>query len=337
MKNINFYRLSLGLFLSLGLSSLAGAVDLQQVEKDLQGDGALGWIHGSVESQKIYVFTVRNPKDFFDYVELSLTSDSADIQKKFSSLSRHDQVKVKGSFLDIPAPQKHIDVTSIEVVKAYDSGIPTDPYQHEAVIPEDLLKQTQATFLVHAIAAQGQIMVVEYKDAVVPVYVAKPGLTKDLYRGDVIKLKYKIQHRPQEPVHLNIDDSDPNSPALTVLESVKSFHQKEMTLQGRLILFPKSPEIKFNVFAVEQTLDAGLRRQFTLVNFDSPEIFQKIRESLQAAWDRHPGAYENGRNKLVSQAVQVKVTGLGNEIDPSQANPQILIKDIKDLTIIENP
>jgi hypothetical protein len=309
------------------------ALDVNQVQRDLQGQGSVGWIHGAVTSQNLYVFTVRNPQNFFDYAEFSLISDSVLIQNLFSSLDRHDQVRIKGDFLDQPIPQKHIDVQSIEVLTPYKSGFATQPYHHEAQIPEELEKNTEANFLVHAIADDGAVMVLEYKDAVVPVFVKNPSLTKNLYRGDLIHLKYKIQKKPSEPTHLNIDETQDRP--LQVLESIVNGHGQKITLQGRLILFPMSPEIRFNVFAVEQPLQSGLKRQYTLVNFDDPVLFQKIRESLQAAWDRHPTDYVNGRNKLVSQAVQVKVTGIKNEIDPSQANPQVLISNLADLQIIE--
>lgn len=324
------------------ISASAHAVDLAQVEKDLKGAGAVGWIHGAVESQQIFVLTIRNPDNFFDYVELSLTTESVDIQKQLSSFHRHDQVRVKGSFLDISAPQKHIDVTAIELVKRYDSPEPvTDPYPHQAQVPDDLLKlpNSTGTFLVHAVAADGHILVTEFRDVIVPFYVKNADRTRSLYRGDLVRIHFKIQRRPHEPVHLNIDETPdsahPERAPLEVLESIRDVHGRNLTLEGRLILFPQSPEIRFNVFAVEQGLSDGLKRQFTLVNFTDPALFQKIRETLQAAWNRHPHAFVNGRNKLISTAVHVRVSGVGNEVDSSQANPQVLISDLNALTVIE--
>ena len=310
------------------------AIDLAKVETELKTTGATGWIHGSVESQGLYVFTYRDATHFFDYVELSLTSDDPAIQKKFAALSRHDKVLVKGSFLDIPVPQKHIAVTSIDLVKKYESGYPNDPYQHQVVIPGALLSNSNATFLVHAVAAEGKILVVEYQDAVLPIFVKNGNLTKDLYRGDVVTLNYKIQHSPSQPTHLQLNEDAPD--AVKVVESILSLHQKPADVQGRLILFPKSPEITLNVFAVEAPMPANLMRQYTLVNFDDPNLFNAILKKCQAAWDRHPGEYVNGRNKLVSKHIQVRVKGVFNEVDPNQANAQVLIKSLDDLEIIEN-
>ncbi|MCB0411953.1 MAG: hypothetical protein KDD22_05465, partial [Bdellovibrionales bacterium] len=52
--------------LSAVTSFSAQAVDLGQVEKDLKGEGALGWVHGADQDNQIFVFTVRNPENFFD-------------------------------------------------------------------------------------------------------------------------------------------------------------------------------------------------------------------------------------------------------------------------------
>ena len=83
-------------------------------------------------------------------------------------------------------------------------------------------------------------------------------------------------------------------------------------------------------------MPAGLQRQYTLVNFDDPQVFNDILKKCQDAWNRHGTDYVNGRNKLVSKKIQVKVTGIFNEVDPGQANAQILIKSASDLQIIES-
>lgn len=321
------------LILALSLFSRASfAVDLGQVEKDLNGPGAVGWIHGSVKDRNLFVFTVRSPDNFFDFAELSLTSeDDPAILAKLATFGRHDKVLVKGSFLKNPSPQKHVRVTSIELVQKYTQPYPREDYRYAAKIPADLMSGSRATFLVHAVAGDGAILVLEYKDQVVPMFVKKPELAKDLYRGDVVDLAYKIQKDPGAPTHLNVDDSAPNP--LRVLDSIRAVHGKAGSMDGELVLFPKSPEIKFNVFAVLQRLDGGLTRQFTLVNFDDADAFQKIRAKLQAEWDKFPGAYVNGRNKLVSTKIHVRARGTFNEIDPSQANPQILLKSADDIEL----
>ena len=329
-----FLKTSLFSFvLSLFFGLNSHAVDLGQIEQGLKTTGVVGWIHGAAEDQKLYVFTYRNPDNFFDSIQMSLVAEGEPMEKLLASFGRHDKVRIKGNFLKNPSPQKHILLTSIELVEKFKSGYPSDPYPHDAKIPDELRNLTHATFLVHAVAGDGHILVLEYKDSIVPVFVKKSELAKNLYRNDLIELQFKILEYPDQPSHLKLDESAPTP--IEILESIKDLHGKTGTVEGALILFPKSPDIIFNVFAVEQPLRAGLHRQFTLLNFEDPALFKKIRDTLQAAWDRHPGAYTNGRNKLLSTSVKVKVSGVFNEVDPSQANPQVLIQKIEDLQVIE--
>ena len=315
------------------LSSLAQAVDLHEIEEKLTTTGVEGEVHGASPTLGIYVFNYRNPNDFFDYLEMSVVSDSPEVMKQLATLGRHDRIKLKGAFLHNPSPQKHINVASLEIVKKFQSSYPVPAYEYEARLPDELIHKDNGTFLVHALHADGHILVVEYKDAVMPIFVRNAELTKNLYRGDLIQLSISLQEYPDRPSHLKINETA--AQPVRVLESVRAKHGTPVTVEGALILFPKSPEIKFNVFAVLQTLPEGLKRQFTLVNFDSPEAFKQLREALQKSWDKFPGAYVNGRNKLVSTRIRVKATGTFNEVDPNQANPQILMKSLESIEIIE--
>ena len=185
MKKIKVIALS-GVFAILVSACVSMAVDINQIEKDLTTTGVQGWIHGAVQDRGLYVFTYRNPKDFFDYIQMSLVTYDPAIQAKLATLNRHDKVLVKGSFLPNPSPQKHISVTSIDVVEKYQTKYPTDTHQYEAKIPDDLLNLKSALFLVHAIGAGGNILVVEYKDQVIPIFVKNAALTKNLFRNDVV-------------------------------------------------------------------------------------------------------------------------------------------------------
>lgn len=328
---------AIALLVSLSFSTLAcstaKAVDLKQVEQELTSSGVTGWIHGSVGERKLFVFTYRDPKDFFDYIEMSVVAPDPVLLGQLRSLKRHDKVRLKGKFLFNPSPQKHILVSSIETIKPYESAFPAEPYSHLARVPDELLGLTRATFLVHAVGGDGHILVTEYKDAVLPIFVRDAKLTQGLYRGDVIELKFGVQGHPKNPTHLVLDEH--GDQPLKVLESIRAKHGKPAVVEGALVLFPKSPEIQFNVFAVQEELPAGLKRQYTLVNFDNPELFKKIRAALQKAWDNAPRQYVNGRNKLISTRIRVKATGTFNEVDPNQANPQILLPSEDSLQIME--
>jgi hypothetical protein len=314
------------------LACAHGKKDLGAVVGDQLASGGLeGWIHGAVAEQGLYVLTYRTPGKFFEYIQLSLVPKDDAVAKQLAGFKRHDKVRVEGSYMHNTSQQKHILVASVELVKVYENPYAVKPYEHQAKIPAELLEKSSETFLVHAISPEGQVLVVQYRDAVIPIFVHDGSLTKDLYRGDLVRLSFKIQRRPSEPVHLSLDETQP----VEVLESIKELNGQRTTIEGVLVLFPKSPEILFNVFAVRQSLQGnGLDRQFTLVSFENEELFKKIREKLQAAWDEAGTAYVNGRNKLVSTKIRVRATGILNDIDPSQANPQILLESIDDLQIL---
>lgn len=326
-------RIGLLLICLAMVSTVAPAVDVQRIQRDLETAGVVGWIHGAVPEQKLYVFTYRNPKDFFDYLEMSLVATTPETARQLRGLARHDKVKIKGRFLDNPSPQKHVAVSSVELLVKYRPGEAAGSYDYRAKVPRDLLNARTAPFLVHSVGADGHILVVEYKDAVLPIFVRKSELAKGLYRNDAVQLAFTIQSAPGRPTHLELDESAPAP--VQVLDSIARLHGRAASIEGPLVLFPKSPEILFNVFAVQQVLPGGLTRQFTLVSTDSEGLFAKLRQMLQAAWDRRPGQYVNGRNKLVSTQIRVRVTGTFNEVDPNQANAQILVPSLAAITLIE--
>jgi hypothetical protein len=324
------------LFIPLFFFALnAKAVDLDKVEKLLTTTGVVGYVHGAVADRSLYVFTYRNPNDFFDSIQMSLISSTPEMDHALEALTRNDQVLIKGKFLKNPSPQKHILVAALEMVKKYQNPYSPDPYHHEANLPKELIPLKSATFLVHAVAGEGHVLVVEFKDEIVPIFVMDPKnalIAKGLYRNDIVKLDFVSKEVPDQPTHLYLDSK--SAKPIEVVESIVALHGKPASIEGQLVMFPKSPEIKFNVFAVEQKLQAGLSRQYTIVNFDDGDLFKQVRELLQKNWDQHPNAFKNARNKLVNSAVKVKITGTFNEVDQTQANPQILVKSLKDIQFL---
>lgn len=318
------------LIASLFASQLLNAVDFELIEKQLQGDGLQGWVHGAVPSTQIYVFTYRNPENFFDNIQLSLIPKTDAENTILLSLNRHDKVSIKGTVMDNPSPQKHILVSEIKIVEKYDSQNPTEDYQYDDKVPEELQKLTEAEFLVHAIAAEGKILVVEFKDSVFPIFVRNNSLTQNLYRNDIVQLKFKIQIDPDRPMHLALNEKAEEP--VKVIQSALSFQGKPADIEGRLVMFPKSPEIRFNIFAVEDTSHSGFKRQYTLLNQTDMNVFTQIREKLQAAWDFNP-IFINGRNKLISVNVRVRAKGTFQVVDANQANMQILLDTPDSVTI----
>ncbi len=304
-----------------------------KLERALQAGRAVeGEIHGAFPDLSLYVFTYRNPENFFDYVEASLIATSPEIGAKLAALRRHDRVRIEGVRADNRSQQMHIELRSLEVVTKYEASPAIPAYEHQASIPNDLLGKDNELFLVHAVNAGGSVLVVEREDVVLPVYVLRPELTRDLARNDVVRLYYEIRSRPDRPVHLELKDVER---PVEVVDSITALHGRPAALEGALVLFPKSPQVIFNVFAVLQELPGNAQRQFTLVNFEDPAKFEAIRNKLQAAWDAAgPDAAVSGRNKLISTKVRVRVTGTFNQIDPNQANAQIVLDGPDALEII---
>jgi hypothetical protein len=311
------------LFFHLNVAT-SGAVDLKEVERLLTGDGLPGLIHGAVDSADQFVLNYQVPGNFFDSAKFPLTTTDPTVRDTLATFRRHDRVLVKGKFIENGAPVRHILVREITLVKKYEPALEEPAYNYQVKIPDDLKDKTELRALVHAVAQDGHMLVLEYKDAVLPIFMKDNAVAKGLYRNDKIKLKFKLQEKPGHPTHL-IPDPESAQP-LVVLERIADLHEKPASVEGNLVLFQQSPEIKFNVFALQQTDADGLIRDFTLLNFEDPELFAKIREKLQKIWDDgSPEGVVSGRNKLVNTRIRVRATGTFNEIDPNQANAQILL------------
>ena len=308
----------------LGLSACSTPPVRERFQDALaDGDVVEGEMHGVYPPLHQYVFSYRTPGDFFDFVEVSLVAPTPDLTATLAGLHRHDRVRIQGELMGNPSQQMHVRLRSIELVKRFEPVPAMPAYEYEASIPTDLEGHDSALFLVHAVDAGGAILVVEYEDIVLPVFVSRPELTQSLARNDVVRLAYEIRTLPDRPVHLQLKDVEQ---PIEVVDSIMALHGQPASVEGELVLFPKSPQVKFNVFAVLQPLPGNLRRQFTLANFESTDAFQAIRDKLQAAWDAEPeGTAVSGRNKLISTKLRVRATGTFNEIDPGQANAQILL------------
>lgn len=314
-----------GAFLAACLPILSACAPLPvKLEREIQsGRTVEGEIHGAFQDLELYVFTYRNPKNFFEFVEASLVAPTAELAAELAALRRHDRVRIQGGMMDNRSNQLHVELSALEVVSKYEASPPIPSYEYQTSIPDDLRDKDSELFLVHAVNAGGSVLVVEHEDVVLPVYVSRPELTRDLARNDVVRLFYEIRSQPDRPVHLQLQDIEQ---PVEVVESVAALHGQPAFIEGPLVMFPRSPQVRFNVFAVLQELPGNTQRQYTLVNFDSPEVFETIRTKLQDAWDAAGSdSAVSGRNKLISTKVRVRATGTFNQIDPNQANAQIVL------------
>jgi hypothetical protein len=292
----------------------------------VQAQGLRGTVHGANIKTRAYVLSVRNPSDFFDSYELSLVPGSPDIARKLQTLNRHDGITVIGRFLPNPTPQGHILVEKLTLDKPWHPNIPLPPQQSvvPADIVEDLSRHHELTGLVHAVFGEGRILVMDYRGTVIPVVVTDNTLARDLWRGDKITLRYIIQSRPNSPVHLVLDaDTDNGKQPIRILESLSKLDGKPLTLEGPLILFPKSPLINRDIWALEQQDAEGNTRTFTLFNFDDAQDQVCLQQHLRSWWDQSKATLTTGRNKWINPQLKIRATGIANVESVNQANPQL--------------
>ena len=306
------------------------AKDLKTIEQLLtSGQGVEGSLHAAVPEQSLYVFSYMGENGFFEQVRLSLVPRSKEALELLKTLNRHDRVRVFGS-LEFNNNQPHIRMTDIQLIKSW--GSPFPPYKHEVTLPKDLEQMESFIGKVHAIHAGGTVVVLEYKDTVLPLVVAETQLdaTKDLFRGDKVKVHFNIAEHPRRPTHLELNSKV--QPPIEVLDKVRSEHGQIHQFEGVLVMFPQSPQIKFNIFALQRDMGDGVVRDYTLIpkTFDSVQ-FEAMRNMLQAVWDKNSETAVNNRNKWIKKSIRIKAKGSINVIDPNQANPQILFEDLKDI------
>ena len=307
-------------------------LEIANLSQELTNTGLVGRIHGAAETSQMFVMSVREPNNFFSHREFSLIPQDPETKNSLSQLNRHDLVCVQGNLIANPSPQKHIALNSIQVLEPWAQPQGFAPYQRQTDIPAELKARTSLIGKVHAIGEEGKILVVEYQDIVIPIFVSETEYTQGLYRGDIVKLTYQIQQSPQRPVHLQLDLTA--SQPLTVIDAIAQWHEQPKTLTGSLVKFPQSPQLKFDVYAMEVDTQ-GVKRYFTLINFEDTAEFQKIRQKLAKIWDAHGATAVSGRNMLINPQVTIEATGIGNIISPEQANPQILLENaeqVKQLT-----
>ena len=296
---------------------------MANLSQELTSTGLIGRVHGAAAKSQVFVMSVREPTDFFSHREFSLVSSNESVANNLSKLNRHDLVCVQGDLIANPSPQKHIALNSIQVLKSWSQPKNFTSYERQAKLPQELKEQSSFIGKVHAIGEGGKILVMGYQDLVLPIYVTEPKYTKNLYRGDILKLNYQIQSYPQRPLHLQLDNTADRP--IEIIDAIANWNNQPQTLTGKLVKFPQSPQLKFDVYAMEVDTKE-IKRYFTLINFDDMAEFQKIREKLAKIWNDNVATAISGRNMLINPEVTIEATGLGNIISPEQANPQILLK-----------
>ncbi|NEO86365.1 MAG: hypothetical protein F6J87_19225 [Spirulina sp. SIO3F2] len=333
----------LGVFMLRGQESKAATceyheaayetLDPEALEQELETTGLIGSIHGVAAPLNLAVLSIQEPGNFFHRQQFSLIPANESVKTTLNGLHRHDRVCIHGRATANASPQPHLVIDAIDVLAAWPGLRDYPDYNYTADFPADLENQTQLIAKVHALAAEGKILVVEYQDGVIPIFVERPtAAIANLYRGDIVELTYTIQRYPGQPTHLRLDTDAPEP--VKVLDSLLAWHETPHTLSGHLVKFPQSPQLKFDVYAIAVETQ-GIERTFTLINFTDPDTFTAIRNKLAQIWDAQTETIISGRNALINPAITLEATGMVNIVSSAQANPQILLSGVEDIVLVK--
>jgi len=305
-------------------------LEMTNLSQELNNTGLIGRIHGAAAESKMFVMSVREPTNFFSHREFSLLPKDSETVSFLEPANRHDLVCVRGNMVANPSPQAHIAVSSIQVLEPWQQPKGFAAYERSASLPSEIKEQTSFIGEVHAIGEDGKILVMGYKDLVIPIFVTATEYTQKLYRGDIVKLNYQIQQKPHQPIHLQLDTTVEKP--IEVLDAIASWNGQPKTLTGKLVKFPQSPQLKFDVYAMEVDTQ-NIKRYFTLINFENMAEFDKIRQKLAQVWDDNLETAISGRNKLINPRVTIKAEGIANIVSTEQANPQILLDSAENISV----
>ncbi|MGE3974385.1 MAG: hypothetical protein AB7F59_07670 [Bdellovibrionales bacterium] len=320
------------LFVALFAFSFSASAQIvpPEIVRQLEMTGLNALVHGADAERGLYVFTYNVPGDFFKRYEFSLLATTMAQKELVKTFNRGDRIFVQGRLGSQPTPQPHVYATEIKLLEKYNPGIESPAGSHQKVtkLPDDLRDKTDFVGQVHAVIGNGLVLVMEYKEVIIPLVVNEPVYTRELFRGDVIRVAFTLQTAPGRPTHIILKSAqEAGGTPVQVLERLVDRHDKIKTLEGRLVLFPKSPTINRDVWAIEEDLGYGLARYSTLVNFTEvgggfPEL-EKIDQKMRALWDSDRQAVFHGRNKFIHTKVRIRATGKMTVFTPNQANAQI--------------
>ncbi len=306
-------------------------LEMTNLSQELNNTGLIGRIHGAAAESQMFIMSVREPTNFFSHREFSLIPQDVKTADTLTKANRHDLVCIRGDLMANPSPQAHITVNSVQIIEPWQQPKGFVPYQRDTDLPDEIKEQTSFVGEVHAIGESGKILVMGYKDIVIPLFVSITEYTKDLYRGDIVRLTYEIQQKPHQPVHLQLNTRVEQP--IEVLDAIASWNGQPKTLTGKLVKFPQSPQLKFDVYAMEVDTK-NIKRYFTLINFENMDEFNKIRHKLANIWDKNLKTAISGRNKLINPEVIIEAQGIANIVSTEQANPQILLDSAEDVYVL---
>jgi hypothetical protein len=321
-------------------------------DKLASADGLVGWIHGAVPRYNEYIFTYRkqDPDDFmafFKAEQFSMIGATPEIWKTFSTLHRHDKVRLKGSFFKNASPLKHLMITEISVLKAYDK--PTDNTYSFDVAKLKGATKFRVFGQIHAVVSSpelGYAVILEKDNFIMPIAVQKKHseVAKLLYKGDIVDIDVEVvPGKEGRPPHFQTDGDSVTG--VKIVDPLINCHGSQRTVEGHLVKFDKSPAINTDVYAVRIVDGNGIGRNFTFfpdVAADDDafgEIFKAISAKAKKAWAEAEEAPGVQRNSYEKKTVHVVAHGKLNVVSTEQANAQVYLKSADDIefTVVKEP
>lgn len=298
------------------------------VQQKLASEGLVGHIHGTMIDERMIVFTVRDEADFSNFQIFTLIFTQVDDRAR--QLKRHDKLRVFGVLLKNPSQQRHIMVSKFEVLQR--SPIVYD-YRHQTVLPEALVGKERIIALVHAIDSEKRILVIDYHDAIIPVFVADsttlPEVFTKLHRNDIIEIPFVIRNHPRRPPHLELNGT------LKVIDAIVDRHGKTVTYEGYLTMFPDNTQTQLNVFSlVRDEGIEGIERLYTMTNFRDPGKFFRITRLLQTLWDERIASVSIARNRYNNRELRLRITGKIAVARKNQVNPMLILKSRQAIEVL---
>lgn len=298
------------------------------VQKKLDSEGVVGHVHGTMIDEGMVVFTVRDENDFSNFQIFTLIFPQVD--DTVSSLKRHDKLRIFGMLLKNPSQQRHIMVSKFEVLQR--SPIAYD-YRHQTALPDDLVGKERIVALVHAIDGDKGILVIDYRDVIIPVFIANidtmPETYNNLHRNDIIELPFVIRKHPRRPPHLELNGE------LKVLDAIVDRHGQTVTYEGYLTMFPDHTQTKLNVFSLARDEGIeGIERLYTVTNFRDPGKFFRITNLLQKVWDEGIATVSIARNRYSNRSIRLRITGKIAVARKNQVNPMLLVNSRQEIEIL---
>ncbi|MFK7873632.1 MAG: hypothetical protein AB8C84_10805 [Oligoflexales bacterium] len=285
------------------------------LQEALSNKGAYLEVHGLTHDRDHAVVTWRSSIEFFVYRHFPMIAINEDVKDVVKTLQRHDSIRVWGFIKMSSAGQLHLKVQRLVVEKRYDN------LRQRSVVDLNLPQKIQARVHFH----NEKVLVVDWGKTTFPIIVPQGKL---FWRNDVVEVLVEKKKWPKYPSHFKALEFP------EVVESAQHFHQVHKHVEGRLVRYPKSPQIKFDVYAVEWVSPQTRWPRLLTILPENMDDFFTVHQKLETLWQGSESIVEwEGNHEVSSHMIQV--AGKLQVQDPEQANIQVIVTSCDDIQELE--